>query len=95
MIAPCSLKFKYQPPVGNRIKISSAQATSEEIKERATDGGVVTAILSYLLDHTTNSAAPIAPEFFPSLLVKIFIFFASGFIIYSFKVFFSLDKNNP
>jgi len=44
-------KFNYQPPIGNQVKIASCKATSEEIRNRATDGGVVTAILSYLLDN--------------------------------------------
>ncbi len=44
-------KFKYGPPLGNQIKITSCHATSEEIRNRATDGGAVTAILGYLLDN--------------------------------------------
>ncbi|MFX0024598.1 MAG: Coenzyme F420 hydrogenase/dehydrogenase, beta subunit C-terminal domain [Candidatus Hermodarchaeota archaeon] len=44
-------KYNYDPPIGNQIKISSCHATSEEIRNRATDGGAVTAILSYLLDN--------------------------------------------
>jgi coenzyme F420 hydrogenase subunit beta len=44
-------KFQYEPPIGNKIKIASGHASSEEIRAKATDGGVVTAILNYLLDH--------------------------------------------
>lgn len=44
-------RFNYDPPIGNQLKIASCYATSEEIRKRATDGGVVTAILSYLLDN--------------------------------------------
>jgi len=44
-------KFNYDPPIGNQLKIASCHASSEEIRKRATDGGVVTAILNYLLDN--------------------------------------------
>lgn len=44
-------QYNYNPPIGNQLKIASCQATSEEIRNRATDGGAVTAILSYLLDN--------------------------------------------
>jgi len=44
-------RFKFKPPIGNLKKLISGQATSEQIKDKATDGGVVTAILIYLLDH--------------------------------------------
>lgn len=44
-------KFNYDPPIGNQLKIASCHATSEEIRKKATDGGAVTAILSYLIDN--------------------------------------------
>ncbi len=44
-------QYSYIPPIGNQIKIASCHATSEQIRERATDGGAVTAILNYLLDN--------------------------------------------
>ncbi len=44
-------KFNYDPPIGNQIKVASCHAASEVIRNRATDGGAVTAILSYLLDN--------------------------------------------
>ncbi|TET58798.1 MAG: coenzyme F420 hydrogenase [Promethearchaeota archaeon] len=44
-------KFKYEAPIGNHIKVASCHATSEELRKQATDGGAVTAILSYLLDN--------------------------------------------
>ncbi|MFX1388933.1 MAG: Coenzyme F420 hydrogenase/dehydrogenase, beta subunit C-terminal domain [Promethearchaeota archaeon] len=44
-------KFSYDPPIGNELKIASCHATSEEIRNTATDGGAVTAILSYLMDN--------------------------------------------
>ncbi len=44
-------KFGYVPPIGKWINITSSKTTSEEIANKATDGGVVTSILNYLLDH--------------------------------------------
>ncbi len=44
-------KFSYDAPIGNQLKIASCHASSEEIRKRATDGGVVTAILNYLLEN--------------------------------------------
>jgi coenzyme F420 hydrogenase subunit beta len=44
-------RYNYKVSIGNWKKIASCQAISDEIKNRATDGGVVTAILRYLLDH--------------------------------------------
>ena len=44
-------KFNYDPPIGNQLKVASCHASSEDIRNRATDGGAVTAILSYLLDN--------------------------------------------
>lgn len=44
-------KFKFKPPMGNYKKIVSMQASSKQIQAAATDGGVVTAILNYLLDN--------------------------------------------
>ena len=43
-------KFEYTPPIGKWRFITSSSATSKEIAEKATDGGVVTSILNYLLD---------------------------------------------
>jgi len=58
-------KFKYKPPMGNQIKISSAQATSDEIREKATDGGVITAILGYLLDNKLIDGAIVSKRLGP------------------------------
>jgi len=43
-------RYHYKVSIGNWIKITSSQTVSEEIRRKATDGGVVTAILMYLLD---------------------------------------------
>lgn len=50
-------KFNYKPPIGNWIKVVSGQATREEIKANATDGGVVTSLLFYLMDHDLINGA--------------------------------------
>jgi coenzyme F420 hydrogenase subunit beta len=44
-------KFNYDPPIGNQLKVASCHTTSKDIRNRATDGGAVTAILSYLLNN--------------------------------------------
>jgi coenzyme F420 hydrogenase subunit beta len=44
-------KFKFKPPMGNYKKIASIQASSKEVQTAGTDGGAVTAILTYLLDN--------------------------------------------
>ncbi len=50
-------KFEYKPPMGSWKKIVSTQASSSKIKKVATDGGVVTALLIYLLEnHLINGA---------------------------------------
>lgn len=50
-------RFNYKVSIGNRKKIVSSQTTSEEIRSKATDGGVVTAVLSYLLDRNLINGA--------------------------------------
>jgi coenzyme F420 hydrogenase subunit beta len=52
-----NVKYKYKISIGNWTKIASSQATSEEIRRNATDGGVVTAILMYLLDKNLINGA--------------------------------------
>jgi coenzyme F420 hydrogenase subunit beta len=44
-------KYNYKTSIGNWRKITSSLATSKKIRERGTDGGVVTSILLYLLEH--------------------------------------------
>ncbi|PIP12685.1 MAG: coenzyme F420 hydrogenase, partial [bacterium (Candidatus Stahlbacteria) CG23_combo_of_CG06-09_8_20_14_all_40_9] len=43
-------KFGWSAPVGQYRDILSAQATDEKTRKVATDGGVVTALLSYMLE---------------------------------------------
>lgn len=55
-------RFKYKISIGNQKKISSSQATSDKILTKATDGGVVTAILTYLLDKNYIQGALVCKE---------------------------------
>ena len=50
-------KYHFSPPIGQRLNITSAQATDPEIKKVGTDGGVVTSILLAMLeDHLIDGA---------------------------------------
>lgn len=50
-------KIGWKPPIGDYQKITSAQTTNKEVKAICTDGGVVTALLLYLMDrHLINGA---------------------------------------
>ena len=50
-------KYNYKTSIGNWKKITSSCSTSEEIKVRGTDGGVVTSILMYLLENNLINGA--------------------------------------
>lgn len=50
-------RFNYKISIGNQKKITSSQATLEEIRNKATDGGVVTALLIYLLERNLIQGA--------------------------------------
>ncbi|MHA1230504.1 MAG: Coenzyme F420 hydrogenase/dehydrogenase, beta subunit C-terminal domain [Candidatus Helarchaeota archaeon] len=53
-------KFNYKPPIGNWIDVRSAQSSSPDIVKNATDGGVVTGILLYLLKNNLIDGALIS-----------------------------------
>ncbi|MFX1279891.1 MAG: Coenzyme F420 hydrogenase/dehydrogenase, beta subunit C-terminal domain [Promethearchaeota archaeon] len=55
-----NIKYEYKPPIGNWIKILTAQASDPKIREVATDGGVVTAILISLLENNLINGALIS-----------------------------------
>lgn len=44
-------KFDAKFPIGNWVDVFSARSTDENIIKVATDGGVVTSLLSYMLEH--------------------------------------------
>jgi len=58
-------RFNWKPPIGNWTKVVSAQARSEQIQEEATDGGVVTGILLYLLENNLIDGALVCKKIGP------------------------------
>lgn len=50
-------KYQFKPPIGNWRNITSAQATDHKVRAIATDGGIVTALLLYLLDNNMIDGA--------------------------------------
>ncbi|MHA1707003.1 MAG: Coenzyme F420 hydrogenase/dehydrogenase, beta subunit C-terminal domain [Promethearchaeota archaeon] len=65
-------RYNYRVSIGNWRKVSTSQAVLDEIKQRATDGGVVTAILMYLLDHNLINGAIVCKEEAPFYRVPFF-----------------------
>ncbi len=55
-------KFGWKPPIGDFQRITSAQTTNRKVKEICTDGGVVTALLTYLLDHNLIQGALVSKK---------------------------------
>lgn len=55
-------KFNYKVSIGNYGKVASCKATSKEIIKNATDGGVVTALLLYLLDKKLINGAIVSKQ---------------------------------
>ncbi len=55
-------KFNYKTSIGNWAKITSCQATSDLIRKQASDGGAVTAILTYLLDKNLINGAIVSKK---------------------------------
>ena len=55
-------KFGWSAPVGQFRYIVSAQAVDEKIRDVATDGGVVTALLSYMLENKIIDGAIVSKK---------------------------------
>ena len=55
-------KFGWKPPIGDYQRITSAQTTNKEIKKICTDGGVVTALLLYLLKRNLINGAIVSKK---------------------------------
>ena len=55
-------RYNFKIPIGNWKKISCARASSEAIQEKGTDGGVITSILTYLLDNKLINGALVAKK---------------------------------
>lgn len=58
-------KFGWRPPIGPYRHISSARSTDRKIRIVATDGGVVTALLSYALKKNIVQAAVVLKKIGP------------------------------
>ena len=65
-------KYNYKVSIGNWVKITSSQATSEEIRKNASDGGSVTAILNYLLDRNLIDGAIVSKKEGPFYRIPFF-----------------------
>jgi coenzyme F420 hydrogenase subunit beta len=50
-------KYHWKPPIGHFQKIAVARATNNDIRKHATDGGVVTSLLSHMLNHKAIDGA--------------------------------------
>ncbi len=50
-------KWNWKPPIGDFQEVTIAQATDKKIRENATDGGVVTALLQYMLEKNIIDGA--------------------------------------
>jgi coenzyme F420 hydrogenase subunit beta len=50
-------RFDWKPPIGNFLKVVSARSTDTDILKNCTDGGVVTGLLSYLIEKRVIDGA--------------------------------------
>lgn len=55
-------KFGWTPPIGDYKFVSSAQTTDSQVMEVCTDGGVVTSLLTYLLENNIVNAAIVSKK---------------------------------
>jgi coenzyme F420 hydrogenase subunit beta len=44
-------QFRWKSPIGNFVNVLSARSAHKEVRDRATDGGVVTSLLIHMLDQ--------------------------------------------
>jgi coenzyme F420 hydrogenase subunit beta len=56
---------KWKPPIGNFQRIAIARSTDEDIRKLATDGGVVTSLLQYMLEHKIIDGAIVSKKTTP------------------------------
>lgn len=55
-------KFEWRPPIGSYQSLSSARTTDQKVMKVCTDGGVVTSLLLYLLDHKLIEGAIVSKK---------------------------------
>jgi coenzyme F420 hydrogenase subunit beta len=60
-------RLAWSPPIGRVIETGSARATDSDIRDRATDGGVVTALLLHLLRNGRIDGAIVTKQSGPFL----------------------------
>ena len=53
-------KFSWVPPMGRYERVASARTTNRRIQDICTDGGVVTSLLTYMLDHNLIDGAVVS-----------------------------------
>ena len=53
-------RFSWRPPIGNYVDVFSARCPYAEVRERATDGGVVTSLLMHMLDRGLIDGAAVS-----------------------------------
>ena len=58
-------KVQWEPPMGRVAEVTVARARDPKIRERATDGGAVTAILTHLMELGEIDGAVVARQFGP------------------------------
>jgi coenzyme F420 hydrogenase subunit beta len=58
-------EFNWKPPVGNFQRIAIARATNENIRDLATDGGVVTGLLLHLIENKIIDGAIVSKKTSP------------------------------
>jgi coenzyme F420 hydrogenase subunit beta len=60
-------KFSWRPPIGNYIDVFSARSPHADVRERATDGGVVTSLLIHMLGRGLIDGAAVSVSAGPLL----------------------------
>jgi coenzyme F420 hydrogenase subunit beta len=58
-------KHLWKPPIGNFQRITIARSTNDDIRKLATDGGVVTSLLLYMLEHKIIDGAIVSKKTTP------------------------------
>ena len=55
-------KYNWKTPVGSFQRVSVAQSANKEVRELATDGGVVTSLLMYMVEHKIIDGAIVSKK---------------------------------
>jgi coenzyme F420 hydrogenase subunit beta len=60
-------RFSWKPPIGNYTDVFSARSSYTDVREKATDGGVVTALLMHMLEKGVIDGAAVSRSAGPLL----------------------------